>query len=71
MAKGKFEGTLCDLIERELDTTRRPILMECDAVHYKILNVWGSYQLTVEEIPRIDPLKILKFLKELKLEELL
>jgi len=23
MAKGKFEGTLCDLVERELETTRR------------------------------------------------
>jgi len=37
----------------------------CYAVGHRRLNTLGLLQLTVEEIPRTDPLKILKFLKEL------
>jgi len=38
------------------------ILLKCYAVYQRRLNTLG-YQLTVEEISRIDPLKVLKFLK--------
>ena len=65
----KEDGT-CRFCEEEPETPHH-ILMECDAVHHKRLNILGTHQLTVEEIPQLDPLKILKFLKELNLEGLL
>jgi len=33
MAKGKFEGTLCDLVERKLETTRRWCLSVSPSFH--------------------------------------
>jgi len=42
MATGKLEGTLCDLVERELETTRR----WCLSVGLRI----NSSKTTVEEV---------------------
>ena len=56
---------------QERDGTPRHLLVECDAVALKRTKSLGMHQVEIEDIPNLEPLQLVNFIKELGLEGVL